>query len=70
MSIVILLSLVALTSYLTTICEAVYTYLPLPEAVHARFRKRDGYGVEDAKSRECGIQQQVQVKNWAFGRRT
>ena len=56
MSIVISLSLVAITSY-------------FPNNLRGNFRKRNGYGVEDAKSRECGIQQQVQVKNWAYGRR-
>ena len=57
MSIVISLSLVAITSY-------------FPNNLRGNFRKRNGYGVEDAKSRECGIQQQVQVKNWAYGRKT
>ena len=48
--------------------EAVYTYLPLPEAFHAKGRKRDGSSVDDAKSWECGIQRQVQ--NWVYGRTT
>ena len=32
----------------TTIYEAVYTYLPLAEAFHAKRRKHDGSGVDDA----------------------
>ena len=48
----------------TTVQEPVHTYLPLPKAFHAKGRKRDGAGVDDAKSWECGIQRLVQVKNW------
>ena len=69
MSIVISLSFVAITSYFHNNLRG-SMYHPLRETVHAKFRKRDGHGVEDAKSRECGIQQQIQVKNWGFGRRT
>ena len=34
--------------------------------IHAKRRKRDSCGVYDAQSRECGIQRQVQVKNWVY----
>ena len=51
----------------TTVHEPVYRYLPLPEAFHDKGRKRDSAGV-DAKSWECGVQRQVQVKNWVYSR--
>ena len=51
----------AITSYFDNNLRG-STYIPLLEAFHAKGRKRDGLGVDDAKSRECGIQRQVQVK--------
>ena len=52
---------------LPAVHEPVYTYLPLPEAFHDKGHKRDGAGIDDAKSWECRIERQVQVKNWVYG---
>jgi len=48
--------------------KAVYTYLPLPVEFTPKDTNVTGSGVDHAKSWECGIQQQVHVKHWVYGR--